>query len=104
MARRATRRELMVGAAAALAGVTAGAAGGSPRPALADASGPSDGELMGKALLVERLMVLAYRRVLASGALTPGVQRAIMPHLGHELAHVQALAARLRALGAPAPT
>jgi radical SAM superfamily enzyme with C-terminal helix-hairpin-helix motif len=50
------------------------------------------------------VMVLGYRRVLASGLLTPGVQRAIEPHLGHEIAHVAELAAQLTALGAPAPT
>ena len=92
----------MVGVAATIgAGMGAGAL---PRTALADVPAPSDPELLGKALLVERLMVLAYRRVLDSGALTPGVQRAITPHLGHEIAHVAAIAARLRELGAPAPT
>jgi hypothetical protein len=94
-----TRRELMAGAVGgAIAGRLA------PGAARAEAPAPSDAELLGKALEVERLMVLAYRRVLASNALSPALQRAIAPHLGHELAHMHAVAARLRALGAPAPT
>ncbi len=40
----------------------------------------------------------------ASGALSPGIQRAITPHLAHERAHVSAVAAELVRLGAPAPT
>jgi Ferritin-like domain len=76
----------------------------SPAAAVADTPPPSDAELLGKSLQVERLMVLAYRRVFASGALTPAIERAITPHLDHEIAHVAAVAAALRALGAPAPT
>jgi hypothetical protein len=49
-------------------------------------------------------MVLAYRRVLASGLLAADLQRTITPHLGHEISHVRAIAGRLAALGAPAPT
>jgi hypothetical protein len=90
----------------------AGAATGSaialsvtPAPALAAASAvPSDGEVLGKALEVERLMVLAYRRVLAAGALAPGEDEVVATHLGHELEHVTTLAARLHALGMPALT
>src|SRR5438552_13800779 len=99
---RPTRRELVVGAAAAVgAGIGAGVVAG---PTVADTPAPSDAELLGDALVVERLMVLAYRRVLDSGALSPGVRRAIAPHLSHEIAHLAAVAARLRQLGAPAPT
>jgi Ferritin-like domain len=76
---------------------------GGARAASADTPAPSDAELLGKSLEVERLMVLAYRRALASGALTPAIQRAITPHLAHELSHAAALAAQLTALGAPAP-
>jgi ferritin-like protein len=72
--------------------------------ALAEAPPPSAAELLGKALEVERLLVLAYERVFASGALSPGIQRAIMPHLAHEHAHLSAVAAELTRLGAPAPT
>lgn len=98
-----TRRELIVGAAAAVAGATVSGgigAGG----ALANTPAPSDAELLGKSLQVERLIVLGYRRVFDSGLLTPAIQRAIASHLDHEVAHVAALAARLKSLGAPAPT
>jgi hypothetical protein len=100
MERGATRRELI----AAGVGAATGAALGVPALALADAPAPSDAELLTKTLEVERLMVFAYGRVLGSGALTPGVQRAIAPHLGHEQAHVSAVAAQLTHLGASAPT
>ncbi len=102
MKRRATRRELIVGAAGA-AGAALGTAVGVD-PAFADTPPPSDTDLLAKALEVERLMVLAYRSVLSSGALSAGLQRAIAPHLGHEIEHVSAVAARLSALGAAAPT
>jgi hypothetical protein len=72
--------------------------------ALADEPPPSPTDLLGKALVVERLIVLAYERVFASGLLSPGVQRAIMPHLPQERAHLSAVAAELTRLGAPAPT
>jgi hypothetical protein len=101
MARRHTRRELL---AAAAAGTVAGGALRAPSSALADEPPPSDAELMGKALDVERLMVLAYTRVFASGALSPGVQRAIAPYLGQERAHVAAVASALNRLGATAST
>jgi hypothetical protein len=94
-----TRRELILGAAGATA-----AAAVEATPALADANPPSDAELLSKTLEVERLMVFAYERVLASGALSPGVQRVIEPHLDHERAHRSAVAAALTRLGAPAPT
>jgi hypothetical protein len=98
----ATRRELIAGAAAvAGATVSGGLAAGD---ALADTPAPSDAELLGQSLDVERLIVLGYRRVFASGVLTPAIQRAIASHLEHELSHVAALAAQLRSLGAPAPT
>jgi hypothetical protein len=98
-----TRRELIAGAAAA-AGAATVTGGVSAGDALADTPAPSDAELLGQSLDVERLIVLGYRRVFASGVLTPAIQRAISSHLEHEVSHVTALAARLRSLGAPAPT
>lgn len=100
MDRRTTRRELVLGAVAAAGGGVALAT----EPALGDTPPPSDTELLGNSLQVERLMVLAYRRVLDSGLLPADFQRVIAPHLSHEVSHVKALAARLAALGAPAPT
>jgi len=67
-------------------------------PAAADAP-VSDGEALSKALEVERLMVLAYRRVLASGALAPDIERAIAPYLAHEVEHVSTVASQLAAIG-----
>ena len=101
--RRATRRELMSAATAVAVAAGAGA-GAASSPALADTPAPSDTELLTNSLAVERLMVLAYERVLSSGLLPADLQRVIEPHLGHERAHVEALAARLSSLGAPAPT
>jgi Ferritin-like domain len=99
--RRATRRELVRSALAAGAGLAVGL---QPASAQADEAPPSPEELLGKALDVERVLVLAYERVFASGSLSPGIQRAITPHLEHERAHVAAVAAELTRLGAPAPT
>lgn len=97
-----TRRELIAGVAAAAGATVAGGIG--VGGALADTPPPSDAELLGKSLQVERLMVLGYRRVFASGLLMPAIQRAIASHLDHELAHLAALAAALRSLGASGPT
>ena len=82
----------MAGAAAALGtGVLAA-------PATADTP-VSDSEALSKALDVERLVVLAYRRVLASEALAPDIERAITPYLAHEVEHVATVASQLRAIG-----
>lgn len=101
MGYRPSRRELILGAVGA-----AGAAGAAvlAPAALADSAPPSDAELLTKTLEVERLMVFSYERVLASGALSAGVQREIAPHLEHERAHLSAVASTLARLGAPAPT
>ena len=48
-------------------------------------------------------MVLAYRRVLASGVLAADIERAIAPYLQHEIQHVHAVAAALGALGVRRP-
>jgi hypothetical protein len=89
---------------AGAAGAAAVAGGFEADRALADTAPPSDADLLSKTLEVERLMVFAYERVLASGALSPGFQRVITPFLGQERAHVSAVAAALTRLGAPAST
>jgi hypothetical protein len=81
-----------------VAGALSAAGGVLAAPASADAP-VSDGEALSKALEVERLIVLAYRRVLASGALAPDIERAIAPYLTHELQHVTAVSGQLRAMG-----
>jgi hypothetical protein len=100
MRRLATRREFVAGGVATVAG----AAGAAIVAAPAGADAPvSDGEALSKALEIERLMVLAYRRVLASGALAPDIERAIAPYLAHEVEHVSTVASRLAALNESAP-
>ena len=112
MGRLATRRQLLAGAVAgagsgaAVAGSGAVVAAGVAvvaDPALADAP-VTDAQALSKALEVERLMVLAYRRVLSSGTLAPDVERAIAPHLRHEIEHASAVAAALAAIGAVGTT
>jgi len=97
MSRLATRRQLVAGAVAAAGIAVVG------DPALADAP-VSDADALSKALEVERLMVLAYRRVLSSGTLAPNIERAIAPYLGHEIEHASAVAAALAAIGVNADT
>ena len=97
MSRLATRRQLVAGAVAAAGIAVVG------DPALADAP-VSDADALSKALEVERLMVLAYRRVLSSGTLAPNIERAIAPYLGHEIEHASAVAAALAAIGVRATT
>ena len=97
--RRSTRRQLMArGLAAAGAGAAAGLAV-VVDPAVADEAPVTDAQALSKALEVERLMVLAYRRVLTSGALAPDIERAVAPYLTHELQHTSAVAAALAAMG-----
>jgi Ferritin-like domain len=105
---RSTRREWLGGTLWTAAGATIGTGATlavTSGPALAAAAPvPSDTDTMGDVLKVERLVVLGYRRVLASGALGPGENAALEPFLAHELEHVSTLAAHLQRLGAPADT
>ncbi len=104
MRRYATRRELVASAVAA-AGAAAGGLTVIADPAAAATLPPeTTPEWLSKALMIERLMVLAYRRVLTSGKLAPGAQRTLSGLLGHEIEHVSTIAARLSALGLSAPT
>jgi Ferritin-like domain len=64
----------------------------------------SDADALSKALEVERLLELAYRRVLASGSLPANIARAITPYLGHEVEHVSTVASQLAAMGVSAST
>jgi hypothetical protein len=101
LSRVTTRRQFVAGGLAAAAGATGVAVVGDP--AIADAP-VSDAEALSKALAVERLMVLAYRRVLASGTLAPNIERAVAPWLGHEIEHMSAVADALAAMGVKATT
>ncbi len=99
MRARVTRRQLVVGAASAAGGIAV-----TPAAALADTGVPSDSQELSKVLEVERLVVLGYRRVLASGAVGADDEAVLEPFLAHELEHVSTVAARLEALGASADT
>jgi hypothetical protein len=92
---------VVTGALAAAAG-SAGAAGGLAvlaDPAAADAP-VTDADALSKALMIERLMVLGYRRVLASGTLSPDIEHALTPYLSHEIQHQYAIAGALSGMGA----
>jgi len=104
-----TRREIVAGSFAVAGGALFGEAvfGGvvAADPAAADnGPPPTDAQALSKALEIERLMVLAYRRVLASGTLQADIERAIAPYLTHEVQHVAAVAEALTKMGAAADT
>jgi hypothetical protein len=74
----------------------------------ADAAGAaaaqaSDASALRHALGVEQLVLIAYRKVLSSGALEPAVARMAEQFLGQELEHVAILKRALAGLGASAP-
>jgi rubrerythrin len=83
----------------------AGAALGAPAASARGTAPEDDTSLLGQTLRVEQLVVIAYRRVLASGASSSRVARTVQTILGQELAHVAALERALEARGArpPAP-
>jgi hypothetical protein len=95
-----TRRQFVLGALSGAAGGLAAA----PGAALAATGVPSDSDTLAKVLVAERLVVLGYRQVLASGALGSDDTAVLEPFLGQELEHISTLAARLAELGAPADT
>ena len=102
---RSTRRQWLGRTLWTAAGATVGtgaAVAATSGPALAATPVPSDSETLAKVLEVERLVVLGYRQVLASGLLGPADDAALEPFLAHELEHVSTLASHLKALGASA--
>ncbi|HTP18265.1 MAG TPA: ferritin-like domain-containing protein [Solirubrobacteraceae bacterium] len=104
MASGSTRRQVVVGALAAAGSAVGFAAVGTDTAIAADTPTVTDPEALSKALAVERLMVLAYRRVLTSGVLEPDIERALAPYLTHEIQHVTAVAGALKAIGVTATT
>src|SRR5581483_2727709 len=92
-----TRRGLIAGAVA-LAGAAAGAGASA---AAATAALPA--EALADAIELERVGVIAYRRSLASGVLTPAAQSQLRVLLAQELIHVSKLEQALSGLGAAAP-
>ncbi|HEY4828323.1 MAG TPA: ferritin-like domain-containing protein [Solirubrobacteraceae bacterium] len=96
---RPTRRQLVAGALSAAGGLAA-----APAVALADTGVPSDSDALAKVLEAERLIVLGYRQVLASGTLGTGDAAVLEPFLAQELEHVSTVAAQLEALGTMSDT
>jgi Ferritin-like domain len=102
-----TRRQLLASGARAAAGGAAGASGASllaPALARAQSQAESEADRLHRLLSLELLVLYCYEHVLASTVLSPTARPAIVPLLGHEHAHVDAIGARLRALGAAPPT
>jgi rubrerythrin len=91
-----SRRELLAGAAAGTAAVS-----GVLAPAARAAAG--DADTVSKTLAAELLAVFCYERVLSMGMLGPEAQEVAARILNHERAHVRALEAELRSLGAAPP-
>jgi rubrerythrin len=91
-----SRRELLVGAAAGGAFVSAAVT-----PAAHAAAGQADA--VSKAIAAELLAVFCYQQVLGLGVLGPAAHQLASLILSHEQAHVRALAAELGRLGATPP-
>ncbi|HWF34342.1 MAG TPA: ferritin-like domain-containing protein [Solirubrobacteraceae bacterium] len=104
-----TRRELLRGGVVGMAASTgiALAATCDPPEALAAPVLGDDGAVLVSLLRVEKVLVLAYERALASGTLAPQAHKLVSAFLAHERAHVHALSVHLTDLGitiAVAPT
>ncbi len=93
-----TRRQLLAAGTAASASALL-----APELAAAAAPAPDDAAVLTRTLRIERLVVTAYRNVLASGVVKPAVARPLQAMLGQELEHVATLERDLRSLGAPVP-
>jgi hypothetical protein len=94
-----TRRELVGSTAVAVA-----AAGLLGAPAAAGASAPpTDADVLRRTLQIERVVVIAYRQSIASGALTPAIASQLEQILGQEHEHVAILEGALKSLGEPPP-
>jgi hypothetical protein len=94
-----TRRELVGSTAAAV--VAAGLAGA--EAARAAPPPPTDGDVLRRTLQIERVVVIAYRRAIDSGALEPNVAAEVEQFLGQEHEHVSILEGALRSLGESQP-
>lgn len=93
-----TRRELV--RAAAISTAAAGLVGAVP----AAAAPVDDAAVLGHVLEIEQLVVIVYRRALASHALTPNVAATVAHFLGQELQHTAILRRAVVASGgAPTP-
>ncbi len=87
-----TRRGLLAAAAAAYATRATTAFGANPPP-------QSDPELLRELVAIEQLLIVVYRRVIATGLLSPRVHRVARRVLSQENAHARAVTRELHALG-----
>jgi hypothetical protein len=97
----ATRRELLIGAAAsgaALAVPAAAAAAGAPPMEVIPVP-----ERLQRLVRVELLLLFCYQHVLGASILSPRARRTLTPFVAHEQAHIRALEAQLRARGGAVP-
>jgi hypothetical protein len=85
---------------AAVSAAALAALSGPGEAAAQDGPPESDTALLTRTLRTEHLVVVAYRQALASGALSPPVDRVVREILAQELAHVATLDRELTALGA----
>ncbi len=101
MTGRATRRELLTGAGAAVAGtalVCAEVAAATTAPAP-----ETPGRRLSRLLSVELLLLFSYQHVLSSSVLHAHARGVLTPFVAHEEAHVQTLTQQLQRLGEPLP-
>ena len=91
-----TRRGLLAAAAAAYVTRATGALGAEATTA------PSDPELLRDLVAIEQLLIVVYRRVIATGLLSPRVHRVARRVLSQEVAHASAVTRALRAVGGTA--
>jgi hypothetical protein len=98
----ATRRQLL--AAAGAAGLLAVPATAMAATSTSAESPISEAERLQRLIRLELLLLYCYRYVLGSSILGPRAHRTLAPFVGHEEAHIAALAKRLKARGGTVPT
>jgi hypothetical protein len=96
-----TRRELLLGSAAGVAGTLVAAASA---PAAETAADAFEIDRLQRLLRLELLLLFCYRHVLASPLLTARAHRTLAPFIAHEQAHIAALERPLRAAGGAIPS
>ena len=92
-----TRRGLLAAAAAAYVTHATSALGAEATTT------PSDPELLRELVAIEQLLVAVYRRVIATGLLSPRVHRVARRVLSQEIAHARAVTRELQAVGGTPP-
>jgi hypothetical protein len=93
----------MAGAGAGAGAALAYAALPERSAAASDSSPHSDPELLRGLLAVELLLISVYRRVIATGLLSPRVERTSREVVAHEQVHARLMRAELAAVGGDVP-